>query len=79
MNVYFMYRSKLPNQFILTVHWISCGVSCSARPIESLETSYDSFDLYMKYKFSWEATSPLNHIFWAQFLMISQVVFANPS
>ena len=25
MNVYFMYRSKLPNQFILTVHWINCG------------------------------------------------------
>ena len=21
----FVYRSKLPNQFILTVHWISCG------------------------------------------------------
>ena len=25
MNMYFMYRSKLSNQFILTVHWISCG------------------------------------------------------
>ena len=33
--------------------------SCYAWPIESLETSYGSLDLYMKYTFSWEATSPL--------------------
>ena len=33
--------------------------SCSAWPIESLETSYGSLDLYMKYTFSCEATSPL--------------------
>ena len=31
--------------------------SCSAWPIESLETSYGSLDLYIKYTFSWEATS----------------------
>ena len=32
--------------------------SCSAWPIESLETSYGSLDLYKKH-ISWEATSPL--------------------
>ena len=37
--------------------------SCSAWQIESLETSYGSLDLYMKYyTFSWEATSPLHKI-----------------
>ena len=33
--------------------------SYSAWPIESLETRYGSLGLYMKYTFSWEATSPL--------------------
>ena len=37
--------------------------SCSARPIECLETSYGNLDLYMKYTFSWEATSPLSDFF----------------
>ena len=61
MNVYFMYRSKLSNQFMLTVHWIiKLWWSCSAWPIESLETSYGSLDLYMKYTFSWEAMFTLN-------------------
>ena len=35
--------------------------SCSVRPMECLETSNVSLDLYMKYTFSWEATSPLNY------------------
>ena len=34
--------------------------SCYAWLIESLETSYGSLDLYMKYTFSWEATSPFS-------------------
>ena len=36
--------------------------SCAAWPIESLETTYGSLDLYMKYAFSWEATSPFKYV-----------------
>ena len=63
MNVYFMYRSKLPKPVYTDSSLDKLLWKCSAWPIESLETSYDSLDLYKKYAFSQEATSPF-HVSW---------------
>jgi len=62
MNVYIMYRSKLPKPVYSDSSLDKLWWSCSSWPIESLETIYDSLDLYKKYAFSQEATSPFSVI-----------------
>ena len=54
-----MYSSKLPKPVYSDSSLDKLWWSCSAWPIKSQETSNGSLDLYKKYTFSWEATSPL--------------------